>query len=132
VEELHGPVVFASGGFAGDAEGLLAHYRPDLAGFPSTNDPKPGSQKLLTDVGAQLLDMELVQVHPTGFVDPKNPLTPLKFLAAEILRGEGGLLMLDGRRFYNEMETRENVTNAITRQSCRRFLAKAMECTARS
>jgi len=113
--ELHGPVVFASGGFAGDAEGLLAHYRPDLAGFPSTNDPEPGSQKLLTDVGAQLLDMELVQVHPTGFVDPKNPLTPLKFLAAEILRGEGGLLMLDGRRFYNEMETRENVTNAITR-----------------
>ncbi|OCL13140.1 Flavocytochrome c [Glonium stellatum] len=114
-EELYGPVVFTSGGFAGDTEGLLGHYRPDLAGFPSTNDPKPGSQKLLTDVGAQLLDMELVQVHPTGFVDPKNPLTSLKFLAAEVLRGEGGLLMLDGRRFYNEMETRENITNAITR-----------------
>ncbi|OCK76210.1 Flavocytochrome c [Lepidopterella palustris CBS 459.81] len=110
---LHGPVVFASGGFAGDAEGLLAYYRPDLAGFPSTNDPRPGSQKLLTDVGAELIDMELVQVHPTGFVDPKNPSAPIKFLAAEVLRGEGGLLLHDDKRFFDELETRENVTNAI-------------------
>ncbi|KAI9831555.1 MAG: hypothetical protein M1819_004785 [Sarea resinae] len=112
---LHGPVVFASGGFAGDAEGLLAKYRPDLAGFPSTNDPREGSQKLLTEVGAQLLDMDLVQVHPTGFVDPKTPNAPLKWLAAELLRGEGGLLLMNGKRFVNEMETRQHITDAILR-----------------
>lgn len=113
-EELHGPVIFASGGFGGDAKGLLAQYRPDLAGYPSTNDPRPGTQPLLTAAGAQLIDMDSVQVHPTGFVDPADPESPLKFLAAEVLRGEGGILLLDGKRFINELDTRENVTNAIT------------------
>ncbi|KAF1978107.1 Flavocytochrome c [Bimuria novae-zelandiae CBS 107.79] len=109
-----GPVIFASGGFGGDAEGLLAHYRPDLAGYPSTNDPRPGTQPLLTEAGAQLIDMEYVQVHPTGFVDPASSSSPLKFLAAEVLRGEGGILLLNGKRFVNELEMRENVTNAIS------------------
>lgn len=113
-EELHGPVIFASGGFGGDAKGLLAQYRPDLAGYPSTNDPRPGTQPLLTEAGAQLIDMDSVQVHPTGFVDPADTTSPLKFLAAEVLRGEGGILLLNGRRFVNELDTRENVAKAIT------------------
>ncbi|KAF2713516.1 Flavocytochrome c [Pleomassaria siparia CBS 279.74] len=113
LKELHGPVIFASGGFGGDATGLLAQFRPDLAGFPSTNDPRPGSQPLLTAIGAQVIDMELVQVHPTGFIDPADPSSPVKFLAAELLRGEGGILMRGGQRFVNEMDTREHVTNAI-------------------
>ncbi|KAI9737680.1 MAG: hypothetical protein M1818_005684 [Claussenomyces sp. TS43310] len=108
-----GPVIFASGGFAGDANGMLAQYRPDLAGFPSTNEAREGSQKLLTNVGAQLLDMDLVQVHPTSFVDPKDALNPAKFLAGELLRGEGGILLLNGKRFVNEMESRKYVTNVI-------------------
>ncbi|TVY81961.1 Fumarate reductase [Lachnellula suecica] len=110
---LHGPVISSSGGFGGDAEGMLAEHRPDLGGFPSTNEPRPGSQKLLTSIGAQLLDMDLVQVHPTSFIDPKDELSPVKFLAAELLRGEGGLLLRDGRRFVNEMETRKHVTDAV-------------------
>lgn len=113
-KQIHGPVIFASGGFGGDAKGLLAQYRPDLAGYPSTNDPRPGTQPLLTAVGAQLIDMDSVQVHPTGFIDPTDVVSPLKFLAAEVLRGEGGILLLDGRRFVNELDTRENVANAIT------------------
>ncbi|RDW75537.1 flavocytochrome c [Coleophoma cylindrospora] len=112
---LKGPVVFASGGFAGDAHGMLAKYRPDLADIPSTNEPRPGSQNLLIDVGAQPLDMNLVQVHPTSFVDPKDPSNPLKFLAAELLRGEGGLLLHSGKRFVNEMETRQHITDTIMR-----------------
>ncbi|KAL2075169.1 hypothetical protein VTL71DRAFT_111 [Oculimacula yallundae] len=115
VKVLHGPVVFATGGFAGDANGMLALYRPDLKGYPSTNDAKPGSQKLLTDVGAQVLDMEMVQVHPTAFVDPKDVNNPVKFLAAEMLRGEGGLMIdAQGRRFVDEMLTRKVVTDAVT------------------
>ena len=113
-EELHGSVIFASGGFGGDAQGLLAKYRPDLAGYPSTNDPRPGTQPLLTAAGAQLVDMDQVQVHPTGFVDPANSSLPLKFLAAEVLRGEGGILLINGKRFINELDTREKVANAIT------------------
>ncbi|KIX02842.1 uncharacterized protein Z518_08785 [Rhinocladiella mackenziei CBS 650.93] len=112
-ETLDGPVIFASGGFAGDSTGLLARYRPDLAGLPSTNDALPGSQHILVDAGAQLLDMEQVQVHPTGFVDPKEPFKGTKFLAAEILRGEGGLLLMHGQRFIDEMQTRKVITGAI-------------------
>jgi len=36
--------------------------------------------------------------------------------------------MLDGRRFYNEIGT-ERMLRIYYTQSCRRFLAKAMECT---
>ncbi|KAK4153354.1 FAD binding domain-containing protein [Chaetomidium leptoderma] len=113
-QTLHGPVIFTTGGFAGDTHGLLAQYRPDLAGLPSTNDPRPGTaHTLLAAAGARLVDMESVQVHPTGFVDPANPPLALKFLAAEMLRGEGGILLYRGRRVVNELDTRERVSEAI-------------------
>ncbi|KAI1110074.1 FAD binding domain-containing protein [Nemania sp. NC0429] len=112
--ELRGPVVFATGGFAGDAHGLLATHRPDLAGVPSTNDARPASHGLLGAVRAALVDMDSVQIHPTGFVDPKDPAAAYKFLAAEALRGEGGILLsADGRRFVNEMERRDVASAAV-------------------
>lgn len=114
-DTIDGPVIFASGGFAGDSQGYLKKFRPDLAGFPSTNEALPGSQGLLVDVGAQLLDMDQVQVHPTGFVDPKDAFKTTKFLAAEVLRGEGGILLDNtGKRFVNELQTRKIVTDTIT------------------
>jgi flavocytochrome c len=115
-QRLEGTVVFATGGFAGDANGMLAKYRPDLGGIPSTNEARPGSHNLLAAVGAELIDMDSVQIHPTGFVDPKAPTALLKFLAAEVLRGEGGILLSPtGQRFVNEMETREHVSNTTMR-----------------
>lgn len=118
---LTGPVVFASGGFTGDAT-LLAEYRPDLAGLPSTNDVRPGAHSVLTALGARLVDMDSVQVHPTGFVDPADPGARLKFLAAEMLRGEGGILLnQDGYRFVNELDTRAAVTKAIFELPSRDF-----------
>ncbi|KAK8121580.1 hypothetical protein PG984_010250 [Apiospora sp. TS-2023a] len=112
--DLDGAVVFAAGGFAGDATGLLAKYRPDLAGLPSTNDDRPGSHGILEAVGIEFVDMTSVQVHPTGFVDPKDAAVRYKFLAAEALRGEGGILLSDeDKRFVNELDTREKVSEAI-------------------
>ncbi|KAI1346815.1 FAD binding domain-containing protein [Xylaria sp. FL0043] len=113
--EIQGPVVFAAGGFAGDAHGLLAKHRPDLAGIPSTNEARPAPHGILGAVGAAFVDMDSVQIHPTGFVDPKDPEAPYKFLAAEALRGEGGILLssADGRRFVNEMERRDVASEAI-------------------
>ncbi|KAI0967580.1 FAD binding domain-containing protein [Xylaria arbuscula] len=112
--ELEGPVVFAAGGFAGDAHGLLAKHRPDLAGMPSTNDARPAPHHLLAEIGAEFVDMDSVQIHPTGFVDPKDPSATYKFLAAEALRGEGGILLsAAGRRFVNEMERRDVASDAI-------------------
>ena len=48
---------------------------------------------LARDVAAACVDLEKIQVHPTGFVDPKDPDNPNKFLAAEVLRGVGGMLL---------------------------------------
>lgn len=112
--DLEGPVVFAAGGFAGDANGLLAKHRSDLAGIPSTNEPRPASHGILEAVDVEFVDMDSVQVHPTGFVDPQTPDATYKFLAAEVLRGEGGILLSgEGKRFVDEMETREVVSKAI-------------------
>lgn len=111
--ELDGAVVIAAGGFAGD-RALLAAHRPDLAGMPSTNDDRPGAHSLLTALGVPLVDMDSVQVHPTGFVDPATPHAPIKFLAGEMLRGEGGILLNpQGQRFVNELGTRAAVSAAI-------------------
>jgi FAD-dependent fumarate reductase len=110
---LEGAVVFTTGGFAGDTWGLLKQYRPDLAGLPSTNDNRPGTHHMLQDLGAHLVDMDSVQVHPTGFILPSDPQARVKFLAAEMLRGEGGILLHKGKRFVNEMDTREHVSKVI-------------------
>lgn len=108
-------VILATGGFASDrSEGsLLRQYRPDLqnmaatAGAFSTGD----GIGLVSHLGAELRDMEKIQIHPTGFVDPADPTNGSKVLAAELLRGVGGILInQNGRRFCNELGTRSYVT----------------------
>ncbi|KAJ1944413.1 cleavage and polyadenylation specificity factor subunit 2 [Linderina pennispora] len=115
-------VVLATGGFAGEGRNadLLQKYAPQLVGLPATNGPfaTGDGMKLAAAVGAQLVDMDQVQVHPTGFVKRGDAGNPTKFLAAEALRGDGGVLLTgQGRRFVNELETRDKVTDAIN-QHC--------------
>ena len=65
-------------------------------------------------IGAKGIDMEKVQVHPTGLVDPKDPKAKVKFLAAEALRGVGGLLVdSTGNRFVDELQHRDYVTGKM-------------------
>jgi len=67
-----------------------------------------------TAIGANPVDMKNVQVHPTGLVDPNEPDAKVKFLAAEALRGVGGLLLnADGKRFCDELGTRDYVTGEM-------------------
>jgi succinate dehydrogenase/fumarate reductase flavoprotein subunit len=64
--------------------------------------------------GAQLIDMEHVQLHPTGLVDPNKPSALSKILGPETLRGVGGVLLLKtGERFVNELARRGHVTAEI-------------------
>jgi aspartate oxidase len=44
-------------------------------------------------MGAGLVGMDRVQIHPTAFIDPKEPNAQTKFLAAEALRGKGAILV---------------------------------------
>merc|ERR1712070_1155502 len=113
-----GPVVFASGGFGADfgQNSLLAKYRPDLLHLPTTNGEHCTGDgiKLGESVGAKTIDLEWVQVHPTGLVKPDDPDAKVKFLAAEALRGVGGLIFdCNGKRFANEMGRRDYVTGEM-------------------
>jgi len=115
----YGPVVLATGGYAADYEGetsLLKKYRPDVLHLPTTNgDHSTGDGlKMASEIGGNSIDMEKVQVHPTGLVDPKEPDAKIKFLAAEALRGVGGLLLeANGQRFCNELGHRDYVTGEM-------------------
>merc|ERR1712196_397639 len=54
------------------------------------------------------------QDHPTGLVKPDDPDAKVKFLAAEALRGVGGLLFdANGNRFANELGRRDYVTGEM-------------------
>eukprot|EP00933_Yihiella_yeosuensis_P061929 TRINITY_DN647_c0_g1_i1.p1 TRINITY_DN647_c0_g1~~TRINITY_DN647_c0_g1_i1.p1 ORF type:complete len:508 (-),score=154.36 TRINITY_DN647_c0_g1_i1:330-1853(-) len=113
-----GPVILATGGFGADftENSLLAKYRPDLMNLPTTNgDHTTGDGiKMGEAIGAKSVDLEWVQVHPTGLVEPDDPDAKIKFLAAEALRGVGGLVFdADGNRFCNELGRRDYVTGEM-------------------
>lgn len=104
-------VLLATGGF-GAAKDLIAKYRPDLRDYKTTNQAGATGDglKLADKVGAQLEQLELVQVHPTVQQD-----TDHAYLIGEAVRGEGAILVdRDGERFINELSTRKIVSNAIT------------------
>ncbi len=119
-EQAFGPVVIATGGYGADfsSSGILAKQRPDLLDLSTTNgDHCTGDGiKMAQAVGGAAVDLEFVQVHPTGLVDPNDAGAKVKFLAAEALRGVGGLL-LDGKaeRFVNELATRDHVSEVMAK-----------------
>lgn len=117
----HGPVILATGGYAADFgnDSLLKKHRPDTFDLSTTNGAHAtgDGHKMLMNIGANGIDMESVQVHPTGLVDPKDPTAKTKFLAAEALRGEGGLLLNSkGQRFTDELEHRDYVSNKLWKE----------------
>ncbi len=73
---------------------------------------------LAYDAGAELIDMEFVQFHPTGMVWPPGV---IGILVTEAVRGEGGILRNNkGERFMSrydpermELSTRDQVARAI-------------------
>merc|ERR1719191_2297193 len=114
----HGPVIMASGGFGADftQDSLLAKYRPDLMHLPTTNGEHCTGDgiKMGEKIGAKTIDLEWVQVHPTGLVKEDEPDAKIKFLAAEALRGVGGLVLdANGKRFCNELGRRDYVTGEM-------------------
>jgi len=120
-QTLDGPVVLATGGYAADFtdSSLLKKHRPDTYGLATTNGAHAtgDGQKMVMAIGGNGIDMDKVQVHPTGLVDPKDPGSKWKFLAAEALRGEGGLLLnADGDRFCDELGHRDYVSGMMWKE----------------
>jgi len=93
-------VILAGGGYAGLFRGFSTNA-PDYTG---------DTLALALRSGLDLQDMEFVQFHPTGFVKTS-------YLASEAARGEGGhLVNSDGKRFVDELTTRNIVSKAIYEQ----------------
>lgn len=117
-------IILATGGFSADFTGtssLIKKYRPDLLHLPLTNGQQTtgdGQKIAERDLGAKLIQMEQIQVHPTGFIQLKDASTvssKWKFLCGELIRGIGGILISleNGERFVNELAKRDEVTNHI-------------------
>jgi flavocytochrome c len=136
-ESLHGEygrlradhVILATGGFASDRTrgSYLEKFRPELLSFPATAGAfSTGDGIAMAEaIGASSRDMDKIQLHPTGFVNPTDRSDPNKVLAAEILRGVGGILLNhDGERFCNELGTRSYVTDRMLDENSRYAASK--------
>jgi flavocytochrome c len=110
-------VVLATGGFAAarDNDSFLVLYAPHLIDMPATfgSFSTGDGIQLASVVGARKVDMDQIQIHPTGFIDPKDPDNPSKILCAEVMRGVGGILLSQGKRFCNELGTRDYVVSQM-------------------
>jgi aspartate oxidase len=90
IEVCSKSIIVATGGFSSGQE-LLHQYAPSIENYPTTNGPwATGDGIRLLSNQSKLIDMDQVQIHPTGFVNPKDPAAHTKFLAPEALRGSGG------------------------------------------
>ena len=104
-------VILATGGF-GANEDMYTKYRPELKGFVTTNTPGATGDgiTMAEAVGANLVDIEQIQIHPT--VEQTTSL-----LITESVRGGGAILVnKDAKRFGNELLTRDVVSAAIIEQ----------------
>jgi fumarate reductase flavoprotein subunit len=104
-------VILATGGFGANLS-MVAGINPCLAGFASTNHPGATGDgiKIAQQLGAAVVDMEQIQTHPT--------VTASKgLLIGEGVRSVGGILInREGKRFVEELETRDVVSQAILNQ----------------
>lgn len=105
-------VVLATGGFGANLD-MVVQYKPELAGFMTTN--APGIQgkgiEMAAAIGAATVDMEEIQIHPTVQFDSAALIT-------EGLRGDGAILVnAEGKRFIDEVGTRDVVSAAEVAQT---------------
>ena len=100
-------VILACGGFGANLD-MIAGFRPDLQGTVTTNAPGATGDGIVMAqaVGAALVDIEQIQLHPT--VEQTTSM-----LITESVRGDGAILVNQkGERFTNELLTRDAVSAA--------------------
>jgi len=105
-------VVLATGGFGANLEKVVEE-KPELDGFMTTNAPGILGQgiEMAQAIGADTVDMEQIQIHPTVQADTASLIT-------EGLRGDGAILVNEeGLRFTDEVGTRDAVSAAEIAQT---------------
>ena len=105
-------VILATGGFGANLD-MVVEYKPDLAGFMTTNAPGTQGQgiDMAVAIGAGTVDMDQIQIHPTVEANTAALIT-------EGLRGDGAILVnAEGNRFTDEVGTRDVVSAAEIAQT---------------
>ena len=105
-------VVLTTGGFGANLE-MVTEYKPELKGFMTTNAAGAQGQgiEMATAVGADTVDMDQIQIHPTVEANTAALIT-------EGLRGDGAVLInAEGKRFIDEVGTRDVVSAAEIAQT---------------
>ena len=100
-------VILATGGFGANLD-MVTQYKPELAGFMTTNAAGAQGQgiEMATAIGAGTVDMDQIQIHPTVEANTATLIT-------EGLRGDGAILVnANGERFVDEVGTRDVVSAA--------------------
>jgi len=100
-------VVLATGGFGANFD-LMTQYDPSLENAVTTNHAgATGDGILMAEaIGADTVDMEQIQLHPTVYQETG-------LLVSESVRSMGGILVnCEGKRFCNDMSTRDAVSQA--------------------
>lgn len=108
-------VVLATGGFGANLE-MVVEYKPELAGFATTNASTilGDGIRMATEAGAATVDMDQIQIHPTVYVSESGSTS----LITEGLRGDGAILVnQEGVRFCDEVGTRDAVSAAELAQT---------------
>ena len=104
-------VVMATGGFGANLK-MVARLNPALEGFMTTNAPGINGDGIVMaqELGAAVVDMQQIQIHPTVQYDSSNLIT-------EGLRGDGAILVnTEGKRFIDEVLARDVVSKAEIEQ----------------
>lgn len=107
-----GAVILATGGFGANFD-MMTQYDPSLAGAVSTNHAGATGDgiRMAVAVGADTVDMERIQLHPTVYQETG-------LLVSESVRSMGAILVnSEGKRFCNDMSTRDAVSAAELAQS---------------
>jgi fumarate reductase flavoprotein subunit len=106
-----GAVVIATGGYGANLE-WIAELDPSLKGFVTNNHPGATGDGIVMAqaVGAAVRDLNEIQTHPTVHV-------PTATMMTEGCRNAGGILVnTSGKRFTNEVNYRDIVSEAILSQ----------------
>ncbi len=99
-------VILATGGIG----------RLHIQGFPTTNHYGATADGLViaNRAGAKIIFMDAIQFHPTGTAYPEQL---LGLLVSEAFRGwSAQLVNREGKRFINELETRDITSSAVIRE----------------
>ena len=104
-------VVLTTGGFGANLD-MVVKYKPELKGFMTTNAAGIQGQgiEMAEAIGAATVDMDQIQLHPTVYQETG-------LLVSESVRSMGGILVnAEGKRFCNDLATRDAVSNAELEQ----------------